>query len=495
MRTRRFAATAWAAITAAGQVVQRFAEQPSDPPEGTEVLPERWEGTLVLEEVRTEDDREFEANALSWRELPLPMMFMPDTDMGHMDAIICGNIESIERSGQEIVGTGSFDLGGEGGREAARLVADETLRWVSVDVAVREFQVYMDGDCDEMLDEMNEDEVDVDEDTDVDGDGEDEQILFESGGCHIVYRVQEGVILGATIVAMPAFGDAQIRAVTAGAETRRYRGSNLTRFPAWPVAMEGQELADAITAAFSSSPPAAWFDDPQLSEPTPVTVDLETGRVFGHVAQWGVCHRAFQDQCLLAPHSATGYQEFHAGGYVTTSEGDRIRVGNLTMDGLHAELNLNASQARRHYEDSTTVWAQVRAGEDEHGPWIAGAVRPGISDEQLRLASALALSGDWRRRGGSMELIAALSVPVPGFPVGIAAGAMEVGPRVRVEDGQVMALVAAGIVTDCGCGDASSNGHDEASVAQLERRLKRVEATSRILEPLARERIVERLPS
>jgi hypothetical protein len=489
-RTRSFVATAWAAITASGDVVERFAEQPSETPEGTTVLPERWEGTLVLENVRTEDDREFEEGSLSWRELPLPFMFMPDTDMGHMDAMICGTIETVERSGQELVGTGAFDLGGEAGREAARLVGDGVLRWVSVDVAVREFQVYMDGDCDEMLDEMNEEEIDA-EPEDVDGDGDPEQVLFESGNCHIVYRVQEGVILGATIVSMPAFGDAQIRAVTAGGQTRRFRPSTLTRVAAWPVPMEGQQLADALTAAFSSSPPADWFDDPQLEEPTPVTVDIESGRVYGHVAQWGVCHRAFTDQCLLAPHSATGYQEFHTGGYVTTSEGDRVRVGNLTMDGLHADLHLNAAQARRHYEDSTTVWAQVRAGEDEHGVWIAGAVRPGLSDEQLRLAASLALSGDWRRKGGSMELMAALSVPVPGFPIGVtASAATEIGPRVRVEEEQVMALVAAGIVTDCGCGQS-----EDLSLEGLEERLRRVEATNRILEPFARERVLERLPS
>lgn len=493
MKTKKFAVTAWAAITAAGQVVQHFAEQPSDAPEGTEVLPERWEGTLVLEDVRTEDDREFEAGSLSWRELPLPFMFMPDTDMGHMDAMICGSIETIVRDGQEIVGTGSFDLGGEAGRDAARMVGEEIIRWVSVDVAVREFQVYMDGDCDEMLDEMNEEEVDVDEDTDVDGDGENEQILFESGGCHIVYRVNEGVILGATIVPMPAFADATIRAVTAGGETRRFRSPNLLQLNAWPVSMEGQDLADSLTAAFTSSPPADWFDDPQLDGPTPITVE-DSGRVFGHVAQWGVCHRAFQDQCLLAPHSATAYQEFHTGGYVTTAEGDRIRVGNLTMDGLHADLNLNASQARRHYEDSTTVWAQVRCGEDAHGIWVAGMVRPGLSDEALHLARSLALSGDWRRRGGSMEMIAALSVPVPGFPVGIAASAAsERGPRVRVEDGEVLALVAAGMVTDCGCDDSEPLSVD--SIGQFENRLRRVERISAALEPLARERILDRLPS
>lgn len=486
MRIRRFGVTGWAAITAAGEVLSRFAEQPDEPVEGAEaVLPERWEGTIILEGIRTEDDREIAPGALTWRELPLPLMFMPDTDMGHMDAIIGGTIETLARDGSEIVGTGAFDLGGEAGREAARLVGDEVLRWVSADVAIQEFEVFTDGDCTEEVNEVTGEEED----------NGDETILYESGGCHIVQRCLEGVILGATIVAMPAFADAVIRAVTAGA--------SLERFHAWPVPMDGSDVTastpvTAAAVATPQSPPSEWFEDPQLNGPTPVTVE-DDGRVYGHVAQWGVCHRAFQNQCLMAPHSANGYAEFHSGGFVATSDGERVRVGNLTMDSLHAELNLNLAQARRHYEDSATVWAQVRAGEDEHGVWIAGAVRPGLTDEELHLARALALSGDWRRSRGAMEMIAALSVPVPGFPVGLAASTarqladrLVEGTRVRTdqESGEVQALVAAGIVTDCGCG---SDVNSADPMNRLTARVDRMERHMKLLEPGVREGLLASL--
>lgn len=485
MRTRRFGVTGWAAITAAGEVVQRFAEEPDDPPEGAEsVLPERWEGTLILEGVRTEDDREIAPGALTWRELPLPFMFMPDTDFGHMDALICGTIDSITRDGAEIVGEGRFDLGGEAGREAARLVGEGIMRHVSADTVIVEFQVFTDGDCTEEVNEVTGEEEDGDE-----------EILFESGGCHVVLRTLEGVLLGATIVPMPAFGDAVIRPITASAALDR-----LDRLPVWPVPMEGVELGRGFAAphlvASSTSrteeaPPAEWYDDPELSEATPVTVD-DDGRVYGHVAQWGVCHRSFENQCLLAPHSASGYVEFHSGGFVATADGERVRVGVLTFDAMHADLQLTMAAARRHYEDSATVWAQVRAGEDAHGIWVAGSTRPGLTDDELALVRALALSGDWRRRGHGLEMIAALSVPVPGFPVGIAAGGapdrVMRGPQVRRSDGgEVLALVAAGIVADCGCGD----GEDETRALQrVTLRLSRLES---VLEPVIREQLVASL--
>ncbi|MGZ7310528.1 hypothetical protein ACXWQL_09385, partial [Streptococcus pyogenes] len=53
---------------------------------------------------------------------------------------------------------------------------------------------------------------------------------------------------------------------------------------------------------------------------------------------------------------------------------------------------------------------------------------------KLREAATAPLSGDWRRVGNSLELVAALSVSTPGFPV----------RREYVADGQALALCASG---------------------------------------------------
>ncbi|TLK47447.1 hypothetical protein [Glutamicibacter sp. V16R2B1] len=70
-----------------------------------------------------------------------------------------------------------------------------------------------------------------------------------------------------------------------------------------------------------------------------------------------------------------------------------------------------------HHDHTCHAVAYVAAGEDEHGIWVAGALRPDATDEQIRVLRASPLSGDWRSWGGNLELIAALAVNTPGFPV------------------------------------------------------------------------------
>jgi hypothetical protein len=82
----------------------------------------------------------------------------------------------------------------------------------------------------------------------------------------------------------------------------------------------------------------------------------------------------------------------------------------------------------------------VVAGEDTIGIWIAGRVRPGTAPEKVEAMRASALSGDWRdvRGDGSLELVAALHVNTPGFPI--------VAPMLAASGGHQTSLVAAGVV-------------------------------------------------
>jgi hypothetical protein len=198
-------------------------------------------------------------------------------------------------------------------------------------------------------------------------------------------------------------------------------------------------------------PPAAWFADPQLDGPTPLTV-TEEGRVYGHAAAFGVCHIAdpYGDgSCVLAPRSSSGYAYFHLGA-LETAEGDDLSVGQITLGTGHAGRRADRAAAAAHYDDTGTTVADVRAGEDEFGIWIAGALRPGVNEERRRELAAAKLSGDWRSVRGQLELVGLLAVNVPGFPV------PRPEARVAVTAGgqQVLALTAAGVVVvdeDCGC--------------------------------------------
>lgn len=175
------------------------------------------------------------------------------------------------------------------------------------------------------------------------------------------------------------------------------------------------------------------FADPLLPGPTPLTV--RDGRVFGHLATWGTCHIGFAGQCVTPPKSAHGYAYFHT-GEVLTADGASVAVGHITLGTGHADPALAARPAAAHYDNTGAVVADVAAGDDEYGIWISGRVRPHADEDSLRAA---ALSGDWRRIGGSMELVAALAVNVPGFPIPRTEAAMVAGAQT--------ALVASGIVT------------------------------------------------
>jgi hypothetical protein len=187
-----------------------------------------------------------------------------------------------------------------------------------------------------------------------------------------------------------------------------------------------------LTAAAMPAPPRAWFDDPRLDGPTPLTIG-DDGRVFGHLAMWNTCHIAYQEACVTAPRSGAGYAYFHT-GEVICDDGRRMAVGKLTVGAGHADPQAGYRAATEHYDNTATAAAVVRAGEDDHGIWVVGALVDDLAPEAIATLRRSPLSGDWRRIGGGLELVAALAVNVPGFPI----------PRAATRAGVPVALIAAG---------------------------------------------------
>lgn len=215
----------------------------------------------------------------------------------------------------------------------------------------------------------------------------------------------------------------------------------------WPRSHRGRAGVEGVAfsrsvslvaaAAPSKLPPGEWFENPNLTGPTPLTVTPD-GRVFGHIATWGVCHIGLSGVCTTAPHSATEYAHFRT-GVVDTTTGEAF-VGQLTIGTGHAAMSAKARAAVEHYDNTGTAVADVSVGEDAFGIWTAGVTRPSATEQQIRDLKASAISGDWRdvRGNGQLELVAALAVNVPGFGV----------PRVALaaSGGVQTALVAADIV-------------------------------------------------
>jgi hypothetical protein len=255
----------------------------------------------------------------------------------------------------------------------------------------------------------------------------------------------------------------------------------------WP-GQEGAKkahAADAITAAAFSIvasaagdlPSAEWFSDPHLEAPTPLTID---GRhIYGHVAAWTSCHTGYGisvgdgEVCVRPPNSASGYAYFHTGELLT--DDGMVNVGHITMDTGHAPASMAGRVAASHYDNTGAVIADVVAGEDAHGIWFSGALRSEMTDPQRIALGAAALSGDWRRLGGNYELIAALAVNVPGFPI----------PRTAIAAsgtaGQYT-LVAAGIVQQDDTPSMSELVRNELALIKAEdaRKLLRAQTIAKV---------------
>jgi hypothetical protein len=363
---------------------------------------------VIPEGVESGDGRIMRKGALDMRELPLPLLWQIKTGEGHDGSVVVGQIISMERIDDGIGNAkGYFDTG-EYGKEAERLVRGGFIRGVSADL----------------------DQFEADDERKDDENGSDTKV--DAGKITIT----KARVMAVTIVPKPAFQECTIQlADDASVEEEEVNIPD-------GVYVEGVNALEAsalvacgmIAGAIPVTPPTEWFNNPELKGPTPLTVD-DDGRVFGHIAAWHVDHIGMTAG-TKPPRSRSKYAYFHT-GVVRTENGTDVPVGQLTLAGGHAGLEASASEAVRHYDDTASAIADVHAGEDAYGIWVAGSVRPGSSPEQIRALRASAPSGDWRPIKNSLELVAVCQVNVPGFPIA----------RARVASGQVMALVAAGAST------------------------------------------------
>lgn len=361
-----------------------------------------WAGVLAPLGKPTGDGRQFSADAaVSFREFPLPLLWQRQTSDGHDLAYTVGAIRRAYVDDGLLRGEGVlFDT-----PEAAEAIAQlrEGVTRPSVDLADVVWRL-VDASTGE---EISEGEAwDADDDLD------------------LLTEFTEFTVLAATLVAKPAFAEARIDLVDDDALVASI-GS-----------LADEEAEEALLAAAPTIAPARrdLFDDPGLSEPTSIRM-ADNGRIFGHLALWDTPHMGVGDARVVAPRSRTGYALFHI-SEVETTDGP-LAVGKLTVGGGHADPRLGVQPTVEHYDNAGTAYALVRAGEDEHGIWVSGVPSPWATPEQIALGLSCPLSGDWRRHGGNLELVAALSVNTPGFPV----------PRGYSDgDGRDYALVAAGAV-------------------------------------------------
>lgn len=356
-------------------------------------MPRTWRAVLARTGVKTGDGRILTEGAGTSRDLPLPLMYQRTTGDGHGGAVVVGRIETMRFDNGMVTATGSLLEEGEYSGVVESL--DAGVIGPSVDLDDIEYVL----------------------------DAEENLVLTQ-------WRVA-----GATLVAVPAFADVSLTLdprpapeyVPAGYDDYAAYSASLATF-----ALKTREELAAAPAL----PPLDWFLRPDVDRVTPLTVS-DDGRIFGHVAPWGQCHVGLPG-CVTAPKSLSGYSSFLVGEQ-HVREGGSVPVGALVTGPRHANPQDAFRAAQQHYDDLDAVVARVSCGEDEFGIWVAGWMVPGAAPARVEQFLASPVSGDWRRVGGSLELIAVCSVNAPGFPV----------PRARVSfaAGEQRSLIASFGVT------------------------------------------------
>lgn len=450
--------------------------EPSDDSGARGELPDRWHSTTgIAFSEQPDPERDFTDVEWSHRDpavYRLPLMFQTSTDMGHFGAQLAGFIDGLEvRDGTVFAEGGFYDS--EAGRAFRDVLSGGHRFGVSVDPDPQATEAEF--ECTEEDDE---------------GFCTDGVVRFTS------YRVA-----GLTGTPFPAFPNATIE--LAGADLSD-EVDDETDPEAEPVAASAawDRLAGPTPEVLAApvAPPRAWFEMPEpgadderlIEQPdgtlaVPLTI-TDDGQIYGHLARWGQCHVAYPggpSVCTSPPKSPSGYAAFHL-GTVRTEEGDDLPVGPLFVGCDHPALSLSAPEARDAYANTGAAWADVRIVDGEFGPWVAGALRPYVSELQIRLLRASSLSGDWRPPepgADHLEAIAVLAVTTPGFPVhrhakaiAAAAGTVHALPtregrlRARTAGDRLLGLVASSTVRRCPSCDERAD--TEADVAAMFERLE-----------------------
>lgn len=460
----------------------KFELSPGMAETSTEADVVRARAVLAVEGVVSGDGRMIRPGALTWRDLPLPLMLKTSTDgEQHSGATLAGAITDINRLGNQAWADIVIDMGSASGQELKRLMTpmpDGTimLRGVSVD---------LDSVAAEWIDDPD----------------------WAAYGGRV--DLTRGRIMGATSCVMPALQEATIALLASascaigGAECDCPVDATIEAL----VASAGEAAEDvqariwtpwgptleplvASAGKIPVNPPAAWFERQTYTEATPWNIEAD-GRIWGHVADWKAAHISFRHK-VHAPHSYAQYRWF-ANKHTLTAEGTMVYTGPIMMDTVHPDLLKQASDAQAFYAHNGCAVGDVALYEDEWGIAVQGAARPTATPAMLRAARGSDVSPDWRPIEGQLELVALLCVNTSGLitpALAASAGEHPVMPghfaiSVDFETGATLALVAAGGLV-----------HDDKPAPTVDDRIARlegmVEAVVAGVTPLISEKMTEK---
>lgn len=400
-------------------------------------LPAGWRGPIAALDRLTGDKRWLSTppDGLRTREYP---MSVTRQHVGDGEDTFIGNIDLAWIEDGMLWAEGSFDLGGEDGAEAARLVGERRLFTMSIDPdEVSAEQWLFDAEGNKAADDVMSHAINTGE---------------VPEGYDVVLVFTDWRLSSVALVSIPAYDEARIEPVfdyvrpnydpPVEVEGAGYLEVSEALFDAareaglivvaevledgrirYDLAPARVEPAEAIVASaeLGGQVFSAKAFERKATGPTPLTVD-EDGSVYGHVRLYGTCYQYGGGQgdggyCVEPPLSACNYEKFHVHG-AKLDDGRIVAVGALTYGEGHVSRGgLMASQD--HYNNVSTVAAKVVATEDEWGVWIAGQVTADHADRAYDILLS-PMSGHWEPdadNGGHLEMLAAHIVVTPGYAV------------------------------------------------------------------------------
>ena len=407
-------------------------------------MAERWQGIIAVEGEPTGDGRMIERGAIRFDNLPVALIW--DREEGDHTGMVIGFCDEVWRDGDYLMGAGEFSESQDESTQAAVARAIELLREGAVGVSVA-----LDDESRELRIDPSvlEDIEIVDDPEDPENSDGDEEEETDADGRVIVARMSSSDYLDVTT-------DGRLRHV-AIVDTAAFINARIA-LEGDPAAEEEDEEDLAVVACFHhphqniglvASLDLDRFTNPNFGrddtedarlvrqEPertgetvaygAPLTV-TDDGHVFGHAALWGRCHAGYTNRCVTPPR-AESYARFLSGAAVPG-----VATGPLTVGTWHPDLGIPAAETMQHYSDTGRAVADIVVGEDRHGIWVTGQLRPGATDEDIAALRGSTLSGDWRPIGNRLVLCGMLAVNNPGFLVqraeeaALAASFISVGP-------------------------------------------------------------------
>lgn len=357
----------------------------------------KFSAIIAIEGVPTGDGRFLERRSLSFEDGPWPLRFKPD---GTHDGIVVGTIDRVWRSGDEIRAAGTLHLDSSDPEvtAAANRVAelsDEGLAGLSVGMDDQRGELRIRKEA--LLEVTEEEELEESKD-----------------GRVVVGRWRSDDQLTVTTYA-------RLREVSV-TDQPAIVGTGLTLEREAVAAAGGVKswFANPVFGMDANQDDRLVWQKPLRSDESghwgaPLTV-TEDGRVFGHLATKGRCHASYTDICLNldALDPSYSFDEFLTGEAVKG-----VRTGPIVLNTSHSVRADGTIKDWDWLANTGQAVADVTVGQDQHGIWVAGRTRPGITPSQLAALKGSALSGEWTPAPGKLglRLSGILAVNGPGFAV------------------------------------------------------------------------------